>query len=223
MGSHRDAVRRRPGGRPRSRDRPDSSSGAARRGSGGDRRRADQARPDRDERRPAGSPAALGGPCPYRPAVRLERRHRPGGQRVPVIRDPIGGTTGRRNDGAITLGAGGSVDVVDSDRAQVSLEYDLYQCLHFQLDRLRPALEPGPGERRAGRCCRSSGWGRRWASSTTPSGAPAYSREPFVTPFISLYPGELGVSRSCSIATARAPTCSSPLKASATGLPTSRP
>ncbi len=36
-------------------------------------------------------------------------------------------------DGAITLGAGGSVDVVDLDWAQVDLEYDLYQNLHFRL------------------------------------------------------------------------------------------
>ena len=78
--------------------------GAARRGSGGDRRRADQAGPDRDERRPAGSPAALGGPCPDRPAVRLERRHRAGWPaRAGRSRGPLGrenGTSQRRGDHA---------------------------------------------------------------------------------------------------------------------------
>ena len=119
----------------------------------------------------------------------------PGGQRVPVDpADPSAGRTGRRNDGAITLGAGGSVDVVDSDRAQVSLEYDLYQSLHFQLDNY---------DLRSNRVLANGGWAllpELWLGTQVgfehyAFGGPAYSREPFVTPFISYTQGNWGLTQ----------------------------
>ena len=118
----------------------------------------------------------------------------PGGQRVPV--DPGTPRPGERtrNDGAITLGAGGSVDVVDSDRAQVSLEYDLYQSLHFQLDNY---------DLRSNRVLANGGWAllpELWLGAQVgfehyAFGGPAYSREPFVTPFISYTQGNWGLTQ----------------------------
>ena len=100
----------------------------------------------------------------------------------------------RRNDGAITLGAGGSVYVVDSDRAQVSLEYDLYQSLHFQLDSY---------DLRSNRVLANGGWAllpELWLGTQVgfehyAFGGPAYSREPFVTPFVSYTQGNWGLTQ----------------------------
>ena len=121
----------------------------------------------------------------------------PGGQPIPANPTvPINrnNEAPRRNDGAITLGAGGSVNVVDSDRAQVSLEYDLYQSLHFLLDNY---------DLRSNRVLANGGWAllpELWLGTQVgfehyAFGGPAYSREPFVTPFVSYTQGNWGLTQ----------------------------
>jgi hypothetical protein len=107
---------------------------------------------------------------------------------------PVPGTVADPADGAIVLGAGGSVIVVDSDRAQVSLEYDLYQSLHFRLEdfdllsnrvqgtasyALLPQLLVGA----------QAGY-QRYAL-----GGSGYSGEPFVSPFVSLLEAAWGLTQ----------------------------
>lgn len=119
----------------------------------------------------------------------------PGGQAIPVDpADPAAGRTGNRADGAITLGAGGSVDVVDSDRAQLSLGYDLYQTLHFQLENY---------DLRSNRVQATGGFAllpQLWLGAQTGFehyvfGSDAYSREPFLAPFVSYLQGNWGLTQ----------------------------
>jgi hypothetical protein len=119
----------------------------------------------------------------------------PGGQRIPVDpADPAAGQTGRRNDGAITLGAGGSVDVVDSERAQVSLDYDLYQTLHFDLDNYN--LRSNRVQATGGLALVPELWlGAQTGFEHYVYGSSAYSREPFVSPFVSYTQGRWGLTQ----------------------------
>jgi hypothetical protein len=119
----------------------------------------------------------------------------PGGQAIPVDpADPEAGRTGSRADGAISLGAGGSVDVVDSDRAQLNLGYDLYQTLHFQLENY---------DLRSNRVQATGGFAllpQLWLGAQTGFehyvfGSDAYSREPFLAPFVSYLQGNWGLTQ----------------------------
>jgi hypothetical protein len=110
----------------------------------------------------------------------------PSGQVIRGIGDPA--------DGAVNMGIGGSVDIVDSDRAQVSLEYDLYQNLHFRLTdfNVRSNRIQGTG----GLMLLPQLWlGAQAGFEHYALGGPGFSREPFVTPFISYTQGSWGLTQ----------------------------
>jgi hypothetical protein len=104
----------------------------------------------------------------------------PSGQPVPgTVADPAGG--------AIVVGAGGSIDLVDTDRAQVGLAYDLYQNLHFRNELQAFDLRSNRVQGTAGYALMPELWvGTQAGYQHYALGGPGYSSEPFVTPFVSL-------------------------------------
>lgn len=107
---------------------------------------------------------------------------------------PIPGDSGDPADGAITVGAGGSVDVIDSDRFQVGVEYDLYQSLHFRLQDYD--LRSNRVQATGGLLLLPQLWaGAQVGFEHYALGGDAYSREPFVTPFLSLTEGAWGLTQ----------------------------
>jgi hypothetical protein len=110
----------------------------------------------------------------------------PEGQVIPGVGDPA--------DGAITLGAGGSVDIVDSDWAQVGLEYDLYQNLHFRLTDFD--LRSNRIQATTGLALLPELWaGAQGGFEQYSLGGDGFSREPFVTPFVSYTQGSWGLTQ----------------------------
>jgi hypothetical protein len=107
---------------------------------------------------------------------------------------PVPGTRGDPADGAIAVGGGGSVDLVDSDRAQVGLEYDLYQSLHFRLQRYDLLWNRVRGT--AGYALLPQLWvGAQAGYQHYMLGGSGYSGEPFVTPFLSLIESGWGLTQ----------------------------
>src|SRR5262245_14306460 len=101
----------------------------------------------------------------------------PSGQRIPgTVADPA--------DGAITVGAGGSFDLLKNDRAQVGLEYDLYQSLHFRLQDFNLLWNRVQGT--ASYALFPELWvGTQVGYQHYALGGSGYSSEPFVMPFVS--------------------------------------
>ncbi len=107
---------------------------------------------------------------------------------------PVPGTVGDPADGAIVVGAGGSIDLVDTDRAQIGLEYDLYQNLHFRLQDFN--LLSNRVKITAGYALLPELWvGTQVGYQHYALGGTAYSGEPFVTPFLSLIEGGWGLTQ----------------------------
>jgi hypothetical protein len=111
----------------------------------------------------------------------------PSGQQVPgTVADPA--------DGAISVGAGGSFDLLKSDRAQIGLEYDLYQNLHFRLQDFNLLSNRVQGT--AGYSLLPELWvGTQVGYQHYALGGSGYSSEPFVTPFVSLVESGWGLSQ----------------------------
>ncbi len=111
----------------------------------------------------------------------------PGGQRLPgMVADPA--------DGAIAVGAGGSIDLLESDRAQIGLEYDLYQNLHFRLQDYDLLANRVKGT--LGYALVPELWvGAQVGYQHYALGGTGYSGEPFVTPFVSLIEGGWGLTQ----------------------------
>jgi len=107
---------------------------------------------------------------------------------------PVPGTVSDPTDGAYTVSAGGSLDVVNSERAEVGLAYDLYQSLHFRLHDFNLL---------SNRVLGTAGYGllpELWAGTQVgyqrySLGGDGYSSEPFVTPFVSLIESGWGLTQ----------------------------
>lgn len=111
----------------------------------------------------------------------------PSGQEVPgAVDDPA--------DGAFLVDVGGSVDLVDTDRVELSLEYDFYQTLHFRLDDYD--LRGNRVQGTAGVSLLPQLWAgvqggfQHWAL-----GGDAYSGEGYVAPFVSLIEADWGLAQ----------------------------
>ena len=105
---------------------------------------------------------------------------------------PVPGTVADPADGAFVLGAGGSVDLVDTDRAEVGLEYELYQSLYFRLHDYN--LRSNRVQGTAGFSLVPALWaGLQAGYQHYALGGSAYSGEAFVTPFLSLIEGAWGL------------------------------
>jgi hypothetical protein len=102
----------------------------------------------------------------------------PSGQRLP-------GSPANPADGAGVFSAGGSVDVVKSDRAEVGLEYELYQTLHFRLKNYN--LRSNRMQGTVSYALLPQVWiGTQAGYQRYGLGGSSYSSEPFVTPFLSV-------------------------------------
>ena len=115
-----------------------------------------------------------------------------------VALDPSGtqlpGSPANPADGAVTLGAGGRYDLLDSARWQASLEYDFYQTLHFQLEDFNLRSNRVGGS--AGYSLTPTVWtGFQAGYQHYALGDHGYSGAPFVTPFVSLTQGDWGLTQ----------------------------
>jgi len=107
---------------------------------------------------------------------------------------PVPGTVADPADGAIVLGAGGSIDLVDTDRAEIGLAYDLYQTFHFRLEDFN--LRSNRVQGTAGYALLPELWvGTQAGYQHYALGGTAYSGEPFVTPFLSLIEAGWGLTQ----------------------------
>ena len=109
---------------------------------------------------------------------------------------PLPGCPANPADGAITVGAGGRYSLLDTARWQASLEYDLYQTLHFREDmkdfNLRSNRVVRAGRLRA----HTQLWmGVQAGYQHYALGGEGYSGEPFVTPFVSLIESGWGLTQ----------------------------
>ena len=111
----------------------------------------------------------------------------PTGQRVPdSVADPA--------DGAITLGAGLSYHVLDQDWVNLTLDYDLYQTLHFRL--VEYDLRSNRIQATAGVELLPQLWlGAQGGFEQYALGGDGFSREPFVAPFVSYTQGDWGLTQ----------------------------
>jgi hypothetical protein len=101
----------------------------------------------------------------------------PSGQRLP-------GTVAHPADGAGVLSAGGSVDVLKGDRAEIGLDYEFYQSLHFRLQDYN--LRSNRVQGTVGYALLPEVWiGTQAGYQRYGLGGSGYSSEPFVTPFLS--------------------------------------
>jgi hypothetical protein len=111
----------------------------------------------------------------------------PSGQRVP-------GTVAQPADGGGVFSAGGSVDVVKSDRTQVGFEYELYQTLHFRLKSYN--LRSNRMQGTVGYALLPEVWvGTQAGYQRYGLGGNGYSSEPFVTPFASVIESGWGLTQ----------------------------
>ncbi|HXJ36888.1 MAG TPA: hypothetical protein VMS22_22865 [Candidatus Eisenbacteria bacterium] len=111
----------------------------------------------------------------------------PSGQTIP-------GTPSDPRDGAYTISVGGRYDIVDTDRWQASVEYDLYQSLYFRLDDFN--LRSNLAQATVGYALLPELWtGVQAGYQHYALGGPSYSGEPFVTPFVSLVEGRWGLTQ----------------------------
>jgi hypothetical protein len=113
------------------------------------------------------------------------------------IGQPLPGCPANPADGAITVGAGGRYNLLDTARWQASLEYDLYQTLHFREDiakdfNLRSNRVTGS----AGYAVTPELWtGVQAGYEHYALGGEGYSGAPFVTPFVSLIESGWGLTQ----------------------------
>lgn len=111
----------------------------------------------------------------------------PSGQRLP-------GTVAHPADGAGVLSAGGSVDVLKSDRAEIGLDYEFYQTLHFRLKDYN--LRSNRVQGTVGYALLPEVWiGTQAGYQRYGLGGSGYSSEPFVTPFLSVTESSWGLTQ----------------------------
>jgi hypothetical protein len=107
---------------------------------------------------------------------------------------PLPGQPANPADGAATLAAGGLLELLDTARWQASLQYDLYQTLHFRLQDFN--LRSNRVMTTAGFAVTPVVWaGFQAGYQHYALGGAPYSGAPFVTPFASLVEGAWGLTQ----------------------------